>query len=143
MTPGTTDSRFEERVDRSGECWIWMGARMVNGYGRLQVDGRQVLAHRYAYERVRGAIPAELVLDHLCRNRACVRPEHLEPVTNAENIRRGESPAGLQSRQTACKHGHPLSGDNLVVYGDGHRRCRACELIRSRRRYDPAFSLTG
>jgi HNH endonuclease len=70
-------------------CWIWDGAKIPQGYGTTSVDGRTVGVHRVAYERAHGPIPAGLEIDHLCRTRPCVRPEHLEPVTTAENQRRG------------------------------------------------------
>lgn len=117
--------RFWEKVDKSGECWIWTARVAPNGYGHFAVShARPTAAHRVAYELTVGPIPAGLVLDHLCRNTRCVRPDHLEPVTQAENMRRG-----LKGQQTHCKRGHSLTDPaNLypVALRRGHRRCRAC-----------------
>ena len=90
------------------------------------------MSHRLAYELEIGPIPAGLEIDHLCRVRNCVNPAHLEPVTHAENIRRGTGPLAENARKTECVHGHPLEGANLYVRpGDGHRQCRACNTARS------------
>lgn len=124
----TVEERFWARVDRRGpaECWEWQGPRH-NGYGSFYGgrEARTVRTHRFAYELLAGPVPAGLVLDHLCRNRACCNPAHLEPVTNRENILRGEGFPGLRARQTHCKHGHELSGDNLRI-DRGCRDCWAC-----------------
>ena len=82
--------RFWARVEQSGDCWSWTGAKNDQGYGQIRVDGRIVYAHRFSYELHLGSIPSGLQIDHLCRNRGCVRPDHLEPVTSAENTHRGE-----------------------------------------------------
>jgi len=92
--PETEGERFWSKVDKTGDCWIWNGGVGAGGYGAFGSydeadDPITVRAHRYAYEALVGPIPAGLVLDHLCRVRRCVNPAHLEPVTNAENIRRG------------------------------------------------------
>jgi hypothetical protein len=121
-------------IGTEDECWPWSGGTST-GYGRLWVPGvGHVPAHRISYEALRGPIPAGLVIDHLCRNRACINPAHLEPVTLKENILRGEGMAARRARQTHCKRGHPLSGANLYRYRDGRRDCRACWSIRKKER---------
>ena len=84
----TPEGRFWAKVDRSGSCWLWLAATS-HGYGTFQSNGKLVRAHRYAYELLVGPIPGGLVIDHLCRTTACVNPEHLEPVTQRENLLRG------------------------------------------------------
>ena len=80
--------RFWPYVNCEGECWLWTGGKSLEGYGHFSVNNRTVGAHRFAYEQFHGPIPAGLQLDHLCRNPSCVKPDHLEPVTPAENQRR-------------------------------------------------------
>lgn len=81
--------RVEARIDRSGDCWVWTGVRSGGGYGQVWSRRGMLLVHRYVYEQLAGPIPQGLVLDHLCRNPSCCNPAHLEPVTTAENVRRG------------------------------------------------------
>lgn len=110
------------------DCWEWEGGLTPNGYGTLRAGRSSKVAHRVVFEAICGEIPEGLVLDHLCRNRLCVNPAHLEPVTNRENILRGESFAAINAAKKACDSGHPLDGDN--VYEDpkkpGTRACKAC-----------------
>ena len=105
-------------------CWLWIGSG-ARGYGYFLLEGHYGPAHRVAYERWVGPIPEGLDLDHLCRNRACVNPEHLEPVTRAENLRRGLG-GRLRKRRWKCPAGHPYEGRNLYVNPLGRWVCRTC-----------------
>jgi hypothetical protein len=115
---------FAHRIAVNGDCWEWTGPRDRDGYGKCSYGRR---AHRLAYERLKGPIPEGLVIDHLCRNRACVNPAHLEPVTIAENNRRGIQPS---ASKTHCVNGHEYDPENTYLRPNGHRDCRAC--IRTR-----------
>lgn len=136
----TVTDRFWAKVAKQpGDgCWRWTGAT-AQGYGTIRIGGRLVPAHRWSWVEANGAIPARLQLDHLCRVPACVRPSHLEPVTQRENILRGEGLAAQHARQTHCKRGHLLSGENLYVQPSqpNSRRCRACERARRRAERQP------
>ncbi len=110
-------------------CLEWTGARTWNGYGTFSANGHRTLAHRFAYEWLVGPIPTGLDIDHLCRNRGCVNPNHLEPVTRQENILRGEAAERLRAKyaaRTHCRNGHPYNAANLYLYKNGYRYCRAC-----------------
>lgn len=139
MTMAMID-RIADKFTVGDDCWEWTAARDQDGYGFLTVQtGHGATrkrttrrAHRVLYEMLVGPIPDGLVIDHLCRNPGCVRPLHLEPVTNAENLRRGEH-AGR--RKTHCPQGHPYSGENLYVWRDGGRRCRRCQRASALSRY--------
>lgn len=124
---GRLPERIRTKIEVGLGCWEWRAARTGGGYGYIHWDGRTCLAHRVVYELLRGPIDAGLVIDHLCRNRGCVNPVHLEPVTERVNILRGNSPWALGSKQTHCKRGHPFDEENTYVRPDrGARVCRAC-----------------
>lgn len=127
------EARLFARVDKTETCWLWTGPVNSYGYGRLAINGHQVMAHRLSYEFFVGPIPEGLTLDHLCRVRRCVRPEHLEPVTNAENVLRGESFVAVNKTKTHCPKGHVYDEANTRVYR-GRRHCRACDRERLARR---------
>lgn len=127
-TPGPVEPRFWAKVDQRGtdECWVWTGFRHPKGYGYFRVDGRSLAAHRVAYELCVAPIPDGLTIDHLCRNRACVNPAHLEPVTMIVNVLRGEGPTAENARKTHCIRGHPFDEENTYWFNGG-RTCRICQ----------------
>lgn len=114
-------------------CIEFTGVLDRHGYGRTARDGRTVGAHRAAYELVHGPVAQDLDLDHLCRNRACVNPAHLEPVSRQENLLRGDTIPAAYARRTHCKHGHLYDEANTRVDERGGRRCRACHAASTRR----------
>lgn len=113
-------------------CWEWEGVRMENGYGKVGHRGKCWLAHRLSYTAFVGPIPEGLTIDHLCRNRACVRPGHMEPVTQRVNTLRGIAPTAENARKTHCPRGHELAGSNLLptLLARGQRSCRLCHNAR-------------
>lgn len=135
----TADERFWASVDRNGPvppgrpdlgpCWLWTGNTPNGRYGRFMVDGRSVSAHHYSYETTIEPIPDGLVTDHLCRVKNCVRPSHLEAVTQRENLMRGDTIAAANAAKTHCKRGHPFDVANTrwrAQKGTITRNCRAC-----------------
>ena len=117
-------------IPESG-CWVWMGTTNPGGYGLVGYNGKTKLSHRVAYELKFGPIPEGLDLDHLCRVRCCVNPDHLEPVSRSENLRRGETGDNLVKSAlsvTHCPSGHEYTPENTFLRKDrpGHRGCRAC-----------------
>lgn len=123
------DDRFWAKVmpEPMSGCWLWAGA-LSKGYGHFALTKGDVRnAHRLAYEELVGPIPAGLHLDHLCRNRACVNPDHLEPVTNRENTVRGAHPMVVPFHTGRCVSGrHEMTEANTVTRDGGRRKCRAC-----------------
>lgn len=128
----TFEERLWSKVDASGPCWLWTGTLDPGRYGIIRTtqsaesQGVYRKAHRVVWELLVGPIAKGKQLDHLCKVRHCVNPDHLEPVTARVNTLRSASPSALNSRKTVCKQGHPFSGDNLYVTPKGWRQCRTC-----------------
>lgn len=132
----TTEDRFWSKVDKSADCWLWLGTLNNRGYGKFNLDGRMLLAHRVAYEMAIGPIPAGCDLDHVatrgCRHRHCVNPAHLEPVMHRENLLRGTGFAAVNTSKTHCPQGHEYTAENTYLNPnpDGGRICRTCKRAR-------------
>ncbi len=127
--------RIESKIspEPNSGCWLWTGGLRdkKEGYGGLGWGGKSWRSHRLVYTLLVGPIPAELDIDHKCRNRLCCNPEHLEAVTRRENILRGEGIAAARSAQTHCNKGHELTPENTYIYRG--RNCRACHKAASLR----------
>lgn len=112
-------------------CWLWLMAICADGYGRISIERRSRLAHRASWEAHRGVIPTGLVIDHVCRNRACVNPDHLRVTTIGDNVRCGDGPTGQHLRATRCIRGHAFDSENTYRYAStGWRMCRTCQRER-------------
>lgn len=129
MSRPTFEERLWSRITIADGCWEWTHSKQ-RGYGWIgKGNGRHVFAHRVVYELFRGPVPAGKQLDHLCRNRACVNPEHLDVVTARVNVLRGDGLPARNARKTHCKNGHALTGANVRTYGRRsgiERVCRTC-----------------
>ncbi|KKL53690.1 hypothetical protein LCGC14_2272920 [marine sediment metagenome] len=135
MVLSTVAERLQagSRIDALG-CTVWRRYRTPSGYGLIAVGRKSRRAHKVAYELAKGPVPEGLELDHLCRNRACIDPEHLEAVTHRVNVLRGVSPSAVSARKTECIRGHEFTEANTLWTSDGRRDCRACHNARSRAR---------
>jgi len=124
------------RSDQPGACWLWLGHINPNGYAQWQIakTSKAELVHRIAYRLMYGEIDQTLQLDHLCKIRHCVNPDHLEQVTAKENNMRSTSPTAFNRLKTHCKYGHPFDVTNTLYRPNGGRACRLCKKLRRRRR---------
>lgn len=132
--------RQKIETDLQTGCWVWFGCAAPNGYGHVSFEGKARIAHRVVYELVRGAIPAGLVLHHKCRNRRCVNPEHLQAVSQRDNLLLDQTPFMRCGLQTCCVRGHRLRGKNVEVRrrrGNRTRVCIVCRRLRDRMVYAP------
>ena len=141
MRPIAPFLRFEQFIDvQASGCWFWNGFIRSNGYAAFWTGSRKVYAHRYAFEIFIGPIPIGQDIDHLCRNRRCVNPTHLEPVTRLVNLSRGQHPNMqafvLQQATGKCRSGHELTELNVSYRAsNGREVCRICNRARCRAYY--------
>jgi hypothetical protein len=132
----TLAERIEKYVVRAPGCWTWAASHKPSGYAQIWGKGTMLFVHRWMYEQVHGAIPEGFQIDHLCRNRGCINPDHLEAVTARINILRSDAPGAKAVRTGFCKRGHPFSGDNVYVRpSSGTRRCKKCHALDRMKRY--------
>jgi hypothetical protein len=114
-----------ERCQTTG-CWLWTGNIMKSGYGTVAIKGKRMQAHRVSYEAFVGPIPTMMVLDHLCRNRPCVNPLHLDVCTIGENVMRGDTIGARNAAKTHCIRGHEFTPENTINLTRGGRVCKVC-----------------
>lgn len=128
----TFEERFWRLVNKNGlnSCWEWLGGTNGANYGKFEYNGKNAYVHRITYQIIIGPIPKEMQLDHLCRNRICCNPHHLEPVTQKVNIQRGLNGIAMK---THCPQGHEYAGDNLI-FRRGWRECRICKNQQNKKR---------
>lgn len=137
----SVEERLRSKVNEHGplwngtHCWLWKGKLTPKGYALLKVGTQMQRAHRVSYRLYVGIIPAELTIDHLCRIRHCMQPYHLEPVTQAVNVLRGNSPSAIAARKTHCPQGHPYGEVEIQPNGKRRRRCLPC-VKTNRARYN-------
>lgn len=140
-TRKTVEENFHTKYQKNSEtgCWDWTGMLQTGGYGVLSAGkaGKRVYAHRFSHEIYKGPIPEGYDIDHLCRNRKCVNPDHLEAVTRFENLYRGDTIVSKKMKRTECPKGHPLTPDNLYIRKrkNGRKKtlCRACVLFKAKK----------
>ena len=122
--------RFLSLVDKTSHCWNWKGVFNVYGYGLMHVNGPQIKAHRISYQEFNGPLDEKLVIDHICRNRACVNPKHLRQTTIKQNVLSGEGLSAINLTKDFCVREHPLLGVNLYLHKN-KRQCKECRKIRA------------
>jgi len=132
----TVEERFWDKVDKTGDCWLWTASQRPNRYGQFSANGKGLLAHRVSYQWEHGPIPKGLEIDHLCRVRHCVKPSHLEAVTHQENIQRG---ANQNRIKTHCPQGHPYTKTNTWLSKRNQRNCKRCKADKMLAQHDVQY----
>lgn len=127
-----TLSKLERKINKTDTCWLWTASLDTHGYGHVSYGGKLRLAHRLLYELLKGPIPDGCVLDHICRTRHCVNPDHLRPMSAAQNNSR-ELAVSFWSQKTHCPKGHEYTPENTYIEVYGARRCRQCQRDKSAR----------
>jgi len=130
----TVEQRFRAKfiADEDTGCWNWTACKQPTGYGNMWNGQRVEQAHRIAYRLFCGPIPEGREIDHVCRKRGCVNPDHLRAVTHRENMRVSDTVMGRNAAKLFCKRGHPFSGQNLFISKSGARQCRTCINMHAR-----------
>lgn len=129
------DNRFWSKVEKTDYCWNWKSVLDAGGYGQFKYNGKMVHTHRFVLKLIGVELIDGLQIDHLCRNRKCVNPTHLEQVTKRENILRGVSPSAIHAKKTHCPKGHDYTTENTYYYKRGGRQCKKCIIERSLNQY--------
>lgn len=124
--------KFWSKVVQGGGCWVWAGMHSDRGYGAFMAEGKRYMAHRVAYALTFGDPSPEMDVDHLCRNRGCCNPAHLEAVTHRENLLRGNGFAGRNSRKNHCAQGHEFTPENTGLNARGYRQCQTCKNAKTK-----------
>ena len=137
----SAEDRFWSKVERTDNCWNWKASKK-DGYGLFRYNNKTGKAYRFAYELLIGEIPKDKQIDHLCRNHSCVNPQHLEVVSQKENIRRGFGVGVINAKKTHCPKGHEYSGENTGIHR-GQRYCKHCHRERELIRYHQKHSQTN
>jgi len=122
-------------------CWEWLGAKSSHGYGIVYNNHKINYVHRLTFYQYKYSIPKGKQIDHLCRNRICCNPHHLEIVTPKTNVLRGISSQAKNKRKTHCKNGHEFTKENTIIQNGDNRRCRKCHYDYNNRRYKKISSI--
>ena len=127
IIPDFDHIKILSKIKTSENCWEWKGYIGKDGYGVIKINGRLYKSHRLCYVIFKGDLNIDLVIDHACKNRSCVNPDHLREVTHRfNNVTNSISPIALNSLKTHCKNGHEFTEGNTLMKKDG-RRCRSCK----------------